>query len=901
MHKNKCCSFFPLSFLSVFALFIFGLSFAQNDTNNWYFGNKAGLNFGNGETTILNDGMMSTPAGCASISDDEEQLLFYTNGQTVWNKNHQVMENGEGLSGEIQGIQSAIIIPKPGDKFTFFIFYTRDVVQTSPSYVVSGIYYSEIKINEQNVLGYVTANKNVRIAETQSTTRLAAIHHPESNSIRVVTITKPIVEFPIVVADDEYVFRVFNVTEDGINAAPIIRQINTGIDKLGAMKISPDGNYLAFADRANQKIYFFTYNNDAVTFAPFFTLPTVPAFGLFIDPYGIEFSQDSKMFYYSGGNNVVQFPFTTIGGANPAESYIIPVLNVGSIQLARDGKIYIAKGSLDSPISSLGVINKPEKSGVDASFQPAGIQFSGNGSTKGLPLFIASSLRSRIIPSDDDCVSNAFTFDLDAYTEIESAFWDFGDGTTSTELNPTHLFGTAGIHKVKATVLINNVLVDLYKKVEAFPLPVLPPSQILSQCDVDNDGISVFNLNNIKDFVTYGSQYQFYHNSTDAVNDENPILNAEFYTNTINPEEVFVKITSEKGCETIASFSLENYQPNTQPIRDLYVCESSDSVLDNFEGTFDLSSFEIEIRTEFELTPNFKVLFFPTLIDAQTKLNAIDTNFTTISTTIWVRIEDENFNCFGVIPFNAIVNSNINLDVEDLYTICDLSTQPPILIDGGIGNSSWIWKNKTGDILSTDRFFKPTQIGTYSVIVEKEENGIICSASKNFMVKEVTIPEFLILNADNGEVFVSVKGNSSYQFSLDGSIYFGSGNSHTFSGVEAGVHTIFVKDIENCEKTISKDIYMLIIPRFFTPNNDSFNDIWKIAGLSSRFYSAAEIQIFDRYGKLLHKMNLAENEVGWSGISNKRALPASDYWYKIALTDLKNNLIIKRGHFSLKR
>lgn len=259
---------------------------------------------------------MQTPAGCASVSDDNGNLLFYTNGKTVWNKNHQIMQNGADLFGEIEGVQSAIIIPKPNDTSIYYIFYTRDVVQSEPFYALSGIFYSEVKIEPQNPLGFVTTNKNVQIAEVNSTTRIAAIHHPESNSVRVVGITKPEAVFGTIIADGQYVFRIFNVSESGINLTPTIRSINFSIGRLGAMKISPDSNYLAFADAGNQKVYFYNFDNTTINFQHYFTLPTVPAFGLFIDPYGIEFSQDSKMFYYSGGNNVVQFPFTAIGGSS---------------------------------------------------------------------------------------------------------------------------------------------------------------------------------------------------------------------------------------------------------------------------------------------------------------------------------------------------------------------------------------------------------------------------------------------------------------------------------------------------------------------------------------------------------------------------------------------------------
>lgn len=70
--------------VSLFLLLLCGtLSMGQNETNNWYFGDQAGLNFSNNSLSILTDGAMDTPAGCATISDSNGELLFYTNGQSV--------------------------------------------------------------------------------------------------------------------------------------------------------------------------------------------------------------------------------------------------------------------------------------------------------------------------------------------------------------------------------------------------------------------------------------------------------------------------------------------------------------------------------------------------------------------------------------------------------------------------------------------------------------------------------------------------------------------------------------------------------------------------------------------------------------------------------------------------
>lgn len=76
------------------------ITFAQGEANIWYFGSQAGLDFSNGSPVALTDGQLNTDEGCATLSNAAGQLLFYTDGVTVYNKNHQIMLNGTGLMGK---------------------------------------------------------------------------------------------------------------------------------------------------------------------------------------------------------------------------------------------------------------------------------------------------------------------------------------------------------------------------------------------------------------------------------------------------------------------------------------------------------------------------------------------------------------------------------------------------------------------------------------------------------------------------------------------------------------------------------------------------------------------------------------------------------------------------------
>ena len=102
-------------------IFLPAVVFSQNEANIWYFGENAGIDFNSGSPVALTDGQLFTDEGCATISDTSGNLLFYTDGSTVYDKNHAIMPNGTGLLGNNSSTQSAIIVKKPGSNTIYFL------------------------------------------------------------------------------------------------------------------------------------------------------------------------------------------------------------------------------------------------------------------------------------------------------------------------------------------------------------------------------------------------------------------------------------------------------------------------------------------------------------------------------------------------------------------------------------------------------------------------------------------------------------------------------------------------------------------------------------------------------------------------------------------------------------
>ena len=116
---NKLIPFFIL----FFALNVF----SQKQANIWYFGENAGLDFNSSPPVALTDGLLNTLEGCSTFSDENGALLFYSDGITVFDKNHTIMTYTDdtpanNLLGNPSATQSGMIIPKPLSTSIYYLF-----------------------------------------------------------------------------------------------------------------------------------------------------------------------------------------------------------------------------------------------------------------------------------------------------------------------------------------------------------------------------------------------------------------------------------------------------------------------------------------------------------------------------------------------------------------------------------------------------------------------------------------------------------------------------------------------------------------------------------------------------------------------------------------------------------
>ena len=206
-----------------------------------------------------------------------------------------------------------------------------------------------------------------------------------------------------------------------------------------------------------------------------------------------------------------------------------------------------------------------------------------------------------------------------------------------------------------------------------------------------------------------------------------------------------------------------------------------------------------------------------------------------------------------------------------------------LTLDAAIPNMTYLWS--TGETTKTIQVTTPD---SYSVKITNSAN---CSSNKKITVAEHDTPEIDRIDVNETTVIIYLKNTKDYfEYSVDGTTYQ---SSNVFFNVTSGLQTAYAREINSCGID-SAAFIILIAPKFFTPNNDSYNDVWEIKGLIN--YPEAEVTIFNRYGNLITKLNAAKPS--WDGTFNKKLLPASDYWYVLKIDAGSPE---KRGHFSLKR
>lgn len=341
------------------------------------------------------------------------------------------------------------------------------------------------------------------------------------------------------------------------------------------------------------------------------------------------------------------------------------------------------------------------------------------------------------------------------------------------------------------------------------------------------------------------------------------------------------------GCESTPRVAIKVALITTLPANN-YEEKFCDDLDDGTE-IVDLSSYVLKMVAN---TNNSSFTFYNSLFGAENETpsnkinNAISYKITLGENKIYLRINSNN-GCYAVAELKLTLLSKPKINIEDLLFICEKNT---LTVDAGPGFDHYSWSN--GAITQKNTLENP---GDFSITLTNDYLPITCSSTKKFTVKESGKPSIITIETNDltdteNVITVVPTGKGDYEYSIDGFYYQ---DNNTFTGLVSGKYSIYVRDKNGCGIAISDDVFLLMFPKFFTPNGDGYNDTWRISFSDKE--ENLNIQIFDRFGKLLKIIN--SNTDSWNGTLNGLELPSADYWFVVK----RSSGVEYKGHFSLKR
>ncbi len=835
--------------LPLFLLIFANNIYTQKYYNNWCFGQNASIDFNQLSDTIHNKSQMNAFEGCSSISDNDGNLLFYTDGITVWNKNHDTMENGFGLLGGISSTQSALIVKQPGNSNLYYIFTSDNFYHFPITQISNGINYSIVNLGLNNGLGEVI-EKN-KFLFKHSSEKLTAVNNQNGKDVWIASIKY--------YSDSIFLYK---LTENGLSV-PIIHKINTnkigvgdGTDwgrntsyGIGQMKFSSNGKYLAYTE-------FRSHENDT-DYSYIHFLDFNPSSGLISNyrriilglkssehAYGCEFSPNEKFLYfssiYNSENGIYQIPIDSIKNNIDINKirFKINTINYNrffSLQLAPNGKIYAAM-DFDSALS---VINSPDSFELKTKFEFRVLKTISHSSKsiRGLPNCVQSQIYYPIkIITDTTCLSDSASIKI-ANTDVTKIVWHFGDGNTiqTNKHAIKHLYKDLGLFNVSATV----------------SLPSGTDTVIFSTINIIN-----------QPRPNLGNDTILCPNSRLLIKDKN-MYNVSFFWNTTDT-------TKSINIDTPGNYTL-TYQHK--------FCNLSDT-----------------IKIGLGIKPNIFIGNDTVFCNAfSQKLNAglghknykWNTGESTYNISVdqqglyHVKVVGNNYcEAYDTINLNQIPPPKISIIPDTV-----LCNKVQLEITPIIG-MKYLWSNNdTGAI--TNVYSK----GAYWVKAQYP----FCYNADTIYVNQMPKPDVFI-----GEDTFLCKDQLLRAPFAQSYLWSNGSTQNSIIVTEPGVYFVRIQN-NNCFNSDTIEFTPCLklveyIPNSFSPNNDGINDLFQPIISNAK---SIKMSIFNRWGELIFEKT--NEQPFWDGNFKNQTCQEGVYMYSLTIIDLQEKKHFKRGTLSLLR
>lgn len=243
-----------------------------------------------------------------------------------------------------------------------------------------------------------------------------------------------------------------------------------------------------------------------------------------------------------------------------------------------------------------------------------------------------------------------------------------------------------------------------------------------------------------------------------------------------------------------------------------------------------------------------------------------------------------------------IANASQTFCIDENATIANIAVTGQNLIwydaatAGNILPNTTTLENKTYYVTQTNANCESERLRI--VIKIQDTQPPIGDANQSFCVQQNATINTIKINGEDIKWYTAMTAGTNFSESTPletGVTYYA---SQTINNCESERTPIAIQIFEATTSQCINFVDALPYPKFFTPNNDGFNETWTIDFIYLEPNST--IKIFDRYGKFIKELSA---NTSWDGNYLNQPLPSTDYWFLVK----RLNGAEFKSHFSLKR
>ena len=818
------------------------ITFAQQENSIWAFGSGSGLDFTSGGPVALSTSI-DAREGTASVSSASGQLLFYTEGYTIWDRNGNPMPNGSVLtpfattltpSPTASSTQGSLIVPVPGSSSHYYVF-SMTCLETGPD--AFRLYYSIVDMNANGGLGDVIAGQKGILLDSMLSERLTAVVGDWCN----IWLLTSSASGPAI--------KAFEITASGLNTTPVISPVmpGTAIDgSVGVLVVSPDGHKLAATQFGfTNGVTLFDFNNGVATNASNI-LPNGGA-------YGADFSPDNSKLY-TIQDRLNQFDLSSNSTPAIIASRIVFgfFTPLSQIKRAPDGKLYFV-----GTATTMHQVSDPNAAGTACGIILNAVQISGS-AMLGLPNVVPVMHTDTIYSSH---VVKAACFSSEHVLQAQNTNNTWGHIWNSGATTPYLIADTPGLYWVNYRKSPCTTYVDTFKLL--FLSGPLPQVTITASCaGSDNGKASVISA--ATDTNTYTFVWANAAGDTLSLSDSLVAAAAGSYT---------LRITSV-FCDTILQVSIPEVDYKVSFNSNDILCEDTDMQLQNTSPNH-FTSF----------LWNFGDGNISNLLNPLIRYADPGTYEITLTGTGPI--------CSDTLKKQIVIDPLLSGHFEtDRDSIC---TGEAIVftVEGDSTLQRQYWE--FGDGVSFNSTFESNtshaydRAGRWPVTLAATYRA--CPAT--FHADTVHI--FPVPKVDLGpDTFLCLDGRA---FHLKNKVLLEEGNyqyawntgstDSVLKIVHPGTYKLSITAAPlGCSNTetveVRKDCY-IDMPNVFTPNGDGLNDYFFPRQLLSRSLAQFEMYVYNRWGQVVFHTR-ENNGRGWDGRFNNTEQPGGVYLYTVTAT-----------------